>query len=204
MCNPARSLECPKLLPDVLPKPWLSQEDAFHITSSGRRRSRRECLVGRPRPLSLRGVGEGNGERTRVASPPQGACRATDREPEPRRLVEDAPRRRRRCLHTGAACRRAGRRPSVSRPFYAVSVCWCGNWFGARVRLYWPFLSNADAVQNIQYERMSGPERTSKPFGRPQSLRSKCEDQQFFCSLSAGRRSRWCRQPQWVLLAPAA
>ena len=42
-----------------------------------------ECLVGRPRPLSIRGGGGGNGERTRVASPPQGACRATDRSRSP-------------------------------------------------------------------------------------------------------------------------
>ena len=85
-------------------------------TSSGRRRSRRECLVGRPRPLNLRGVGAGNGERTRVASPPQGACRATDRSRSPvaasLSLLPSTPPR----LRPRAACRRAGRRPSVSRP----------------------------------------------------------------------------------------
>ena len=31
-------------------------KNACHITSSGRRRSRRECLVGRPRPLCVEGV----------------------------------------------------------------------------------------------------------------------------------------------------
>ena len=55
----------------------------WRLTSSGRRRSRRECLVGRPRPLNLRGVGEGNGERTPAGSPPKGACRATDRSRSP-------------------------------------------------------------------------------------------------------------------------
>jgi hypothetical protein len=88
----------------------VQQIRSFRRTSSGRRRSRRECLVGRPRSPFAEGV-----ENKLPQGVPEGACCATDR-----CLVAAAPPLPRPRLHTSAACRRAGRRPSVSRPFDEV------------------------------------------------------------------------------------
>ena len=85
----------------------------YHLTSSGRRRSRRECLVGRPRSPFAEGVEnklpQGVPRRGLVVRPTAAWSPLAPPLPRPR-------------LHTSAACRRAGRRPSVSRPLVAVAL----------------------------------------------------------------------------------
>ena len=80
----------------------------LRLTSSGRRRSRRECLVGRPRSPFAEGVEnklpQGVPRRGLVVRPTVAASLSLPPSTLPR-------------LRPGAACRRAGRRPSVSRPF---------------------------------------------------------------------------------------
>lgn len=81
-----------------------------HIGSSGRRRAHRECLLGRPRPSTLREW------RTNSEGVPEGACCATDRSRLPVAassplLPSTSPR-----VTPGAACGEPAEGRSVSRP----------------------------------------------------------------------------------------